>query len=62
MMKRREIRERYGIKGSGMDDCCMSYWCGCCAVIQHEKEVQKRTEPIMSAYKNQGGMEAKPQH
>ena len=61
-MKRKQIRETYGIKGSGMSDCCMSYWCGCCAVMQHEKEVMRRTGAVTEAYKAPGGMEAKPQH
>lgn len=43
MLKRGEIREKYGIKGDAASDCCTSYWCGCCAVIQQEKEVQRRT-------------------
>jgi len=42
-LKRGEIREKYGIKGDSTSDCCTSYWCGCCAVIQAEKEVQRRT-------------------
>ncbi|KAI5467345.1 PLAC8 family-domain-containing protein [Mariannaea sp. PMI_226] len=52
MMKRGEIRERFGIKGSGMSDCCTSYWCGCCALIQQEKEVQARLAqgPIVQGY------------
>jgi len=27
MMKRSEIRERFGIDGDGMGDCCTAYWC-----------------------------------
>ncbi|KAH6868990.1 PLAC8 family-domain-containing protein [Thelonectria olida] len=42
MMKRGEVRERFGIKGSAMNDCCVSYWCGCCALIQQEREVKAR--------------------
>ncbi|KAK4222267.1 cell number regulator 11 [Podospora fimiseda] len=42
MIKRQEIREAFGIKGSGASDCCTSYWCLCCALIQQEKEVQAR--------------------
>jgi Cys-rich protein (TIGR01571 family) len=55
MMKRGEIRERYGIKGSGMDDCCASYWCSCCSLIQQEKEVIARTSagPITAGYQPQ---------
>jgi hypothetical protein len=41
-MKRGEIREKYGIEGSGCGDCCTSYWCLCCALIQQEKEVKAR--------------------
>jgi Cys-rich protein (TIGR01571 family) len=42
MMKRTEIRERYGIKGSGCGDCCVSFWCLCCTLIQQDKEVRDR--------------------
>ncbi|KAK4170011.1 PLAC8 family-domain-containing protein [Cladorrhinum sp. PSN259] len=42
MIKREEIRQRFGIRGSGTDDCCVSYWCSCCALIQQEKEVKGR--------------------
>lgn len=63
MIKRKEIRERYGIKGSDVDDCCMSYWCGCCAVIQHEKEVMRRTGgAVTQGYTAPPAMDAKPQH
>ncbi|KAK4464512.1 PLAC8 family-domain-containing protein [Cladorrhinum samala] len=53
MLKRQEIRERFGIKGSGTNDCCVSYWCSCCALIQQEKEVQARmssTVPVTQGY------------
>ncbi|KAK1964792.1 PLAC8 family protein [Colletotrichum sublineola] len=65
MMKRTEIRERFGIRGSGFSDCCVTYWCSCCAVIQHDKEVQARmsTGPITQGYQPQKeGMAMPPQH
>ncbi|KAL1859840.1 hypothetical protein VTK73DRAFT_7430 [Phialemonium thermophilum] len=46
MVKRGEIRERFGIQGGGTGDCCTAYWCGCCALIQHEKEVEARTRLV----------------
>ncbi|KAI1029534.1 hypothetical protein LB504_010647 [Fusarium proliferatum] len=49
MMKRREIREKYGIEGSGMGDCCTSFWCLCCALVQQDKEVKVRTVPAYDA-------------
>lgn len=46
-MKRGEIREKFGIEGSSMGDCCASYWCLCCALIQQEKEVKARqSQPV----------------
>ncbi|EXM18252.1 hypothetical protein FOTG_13674 [Fusarium oxysporum f. sp. vasinfectum 25433] len=42
VMKRGEIREAYDIEGSGMGDCCASFWCLCCALIQQEKEMKSR--------------------
>lgn len=59
MMKRGEIRERYGIRGGGCKDCCTSFWCGCCALIQQEKEVKGRqaSGPITQGYQgNQAPM------
>ncbi|KAF5643946.1 plac8 family [Fusarium tjaetaba] len=55
MMKRGEIRERFGIKGSGMNDCCVSYWCLCCALIQQDNEVKSRLSqgPITQGYQAQ---------
>ncbi|OLN92816.1 Cell number regulator 11 [Colletotrichum chlorophyti] len=64
MMKRGEIRERFGIKGSGTSDCCVSYWCGCCALIQQDKEVQARlsTGPVIQGYQPQKEGMHMPQH
>ncbi|KAF4855312.1 Protein PLANT CADMIUM RESISTANCE 2 [Colletotrichum siamense] len=55
LMKRGEIRERFGIKGSGASDCCVSYWCCCCALIQQDNEVKARlsTGPIVQGYQPQ---------
>ena len=44
-MKRSEIREKFGIEGDGMGDCCATYWCACCALIQQDKEVEARMPP-----------------
>ncbi|RDL31174.1 PLAC8 family protein [Venustampulla echinocandica] len=38
-LKRGEIRENYHIQGDALTDCLFSAFCGCCSVIQHEKEV-----------------------
>lgn len=56
MIKRREIREKYGIEGSGTGDCCSSYWCLCCALIQQDNEVKLRSAgqgPITQGYQSQ---------
>jgi len=52
LIKRGEIRERFGIQGNGTGDCCTAYWCSCCALIQQEKEVKARTAagPVMQGY------------
>jgi hypothetical protein len=60
MLKRNEIRERFGIKGDGTSDCCTAYWCACCALIQQDKEVEKRVAsgPIVQGYQpNKQGMQ-----
>lgn len=56
MMKRGEIRDQYNIEGSDCGDCCVSYWCMCCAMIQADKEVKLRTAaqaPITQGYQSQ---------
>ncbi|KAM4058484.1 PLAC8 family protein [Hirsutella rhossiliensis] len=56
MMKRGEIRDEYGIEGSDCSDCCASYCCLCCVLIQSDKEVKLRTagqRPIMQGYQSQ---------
>ncbi|KAI0598230.1 PLAC8 family-domain-containing protein [Biscogniauxia sp. FL1348] len=60
MLKRAEIRERYDIKGSGFNDCCVSYWCPCCALIQQDNEVklrQKNGQPSVQGYQAPEAME-----
>jgi hypothetical protein len=42
MIKRTDIRERFGIPGSGCGDCCAAFWCHCCQVIQADNEVNSR--------------------
>ncbi|KAI8629044.1 PLAC8 family-domain-containing protein [Xylariaceae sp. FL1651] len=59
MVKRGEIRERYNIKGSGCGDCCVSFWCSCCALIQQDNEVkirQRNGQPNLQGYQSQPGM------
>ncbi|KAI1397169.1 PLAC8-domain-containing protein [Hypoxylon fuscum] len=60
LMKRGEIRERYSIEGSGFNDCCVSYWCPCCALIQQDNEVkirQRNAQPVAQGYQSQPGMQ-----
>jgi Cys-rich protein (TIGR01571 family) len=37
---REEIRERYGIRGSSLNDCCISAWCRPCALTQERREIE----------------------
>ncbi|KAG6008762.1 hypothetical protein E4U21_003960 [Claviceps maximensis] len=58
MVKRTEIRKRYGIQGSGGSDCCTSYCCLCCALVQQDREVALRAGhhgggPVTQAYQAQ---------
>ncbi|KAF7522109.1 hypothetical protein G7054_g12254 [Neopestalotiopsis clavispora] len=65
MLKRTEIRERFGIPGSSFGDCCTAFWCHCCAVIQQDNEVKARlrpaTGPVHMPYQQEQGMMAVPQ-
>jgi len=50
MIKRGEMRERFGIEGSCLGDCVRSYCCPCCGLVQEEKEAQLRINAAAQAY------------
>lgn len=37
---RTKIREERKISGTVCGDCCATYWCPCCAIIQMSKEAR----------------------
>eukprot|EP01012_Entosiphon_sulcatum_P022997 TRINITY_DN2797_c0_g1_i2.p2 TRINITY_DN2797_c0_g1~~TRINITY_DN2797_c0_g1_i2.p2 ORF type:complete len:114 (+),score=18.86 TRINITY_DN2797_c0_g1_i2:49-390(+) len=39
---RGEVREKYGIEGSALSDCCASYYCMPCAIAQQHRQLQMR--------------------
>ncbi|KOC08475.1 DUF614 domain protein [Aspergillus flavus AF70] len=57
-IRRGEMRERYGIKGSCCGDCCATFFCSCCALVQEEKEAELRTRAELG-YQMTPGMEYK---
>lgn len=60
-----DIREKYNLEGSCVMDIAKSCCCGCCALIQAEKESELReTEKgavVTGQYASEGGMVAQPQ-
>jgi Cys-rich protein (TIGR01571 family) len=38
--QREEMRERYGIRGSAVNDCCVAAWCRPCALVQERREIE----------------------
>jgi Cys-rich protein (TIGR01571 family) len=42
MMRRTEVRNKFGIEGSACGDCCMSFCCVCCVEMQNAKECKSR--------------------
>ncbi|KAL2844516.1 PLAC8 family protein [Aspergillus pseudoustus] len=51
-IRRGEMREKHGIEGSCCGDCCATFWCGCCTLVQEEKEMELRTRPELTGYKS----------
>ncbi|KAL4914913.1 PLAC8 family-domain-containing protein [Aspergillus aurantiobrunneus] len=49
MMKRRDMREKFGIKGSVGEDCIISCCCPCCVLVQHEKELDAQATRFQDA-------------
>ncbi|KAG8537391.1 hypothetical protein GDO81_024597 [Engystomops pustulosus] len=46
MAMRAAVRERYHIRGSICDDCCMLYWCFSCSWCQMAREIKKQKQPV----------------
>ena len=44
MITRSKLRHQHGIKGNGCTDCLTSAFCGCCALVQEEKEAKAEAE------------------
>ncbi|KJX94786.1 hypothetical protein TI39_contig4159g00040 [Zymoseptoria brevis] len=67
LLRRQEIRQTFGIQGSDINDCCVSFWCTPCTLAQMNIEVKKRAEKarLMAAssdagYKSEAGMSYAP--
>ncbi|RHZ61013.1 hypothetical protein CDV55_101455 [Aspergillus turcosus] len=56
MIKRGQLRERFGIQGSAFEDCWQSYLCPCCTLVQNEKEVEARSNNLQVGYQAPSGM------
>ncbi|PYH81059.1 PLAC8-domain-containing protein [Aspergillus uvarum CBS 121591] len=56
-IKRGEMRQKYGIEGSCCGDCCVTFCCSCCALVQEEKEAELRTRPDLAGYQMAPQME-----
>ncbi|RPA91619.1 PLAC8-domain-containing protein [Choiromyces venosus 120613-1] len=48
-LHRQQIRQRYNIAGGSLGDCCVTYWCPACSLIQNEKEVILREREAAAA-------------
>ncbi|GFF65859.1 cell number regulator 11 [Aspergillus lentulus] len=56
MIKRGQLRQRFGIQGSTFQDCWQSCLCPCCTLVQNEKEVEARSNNIQVGYQPPSGM------
>lgn len=60
MLQRKQVRDKHGIKTGccgGCDDCCVSFWCPCCGLLQQANEVEGRQSMLDErGYRPQGGM------
>jgi Cys-rich protein (TIGR01571 family) len=43
LMQRGDVRAKYNLEGTMMEDCLRAYYCGCCDLIQVEKEAVYRS-------------------
>ncbi|RYO74287.1 hypothetical protein DL766_007016 [Monosporascus sp. MC13-8B] len=66
-MQRADVRKKYNLEGSCLLDIAASCCCGCCSLVQQDKEAAHR-EPLVNGsadtqqeYQTSNGMEYKPQ-
>ncbi|KAG8409294.1 hypothetical protein J3459_017601 [Metarhizium acridum] len=48
-MQRMNIREKYNLKGSCVEDILTSCCCHCCSLIQQDKEAEHREQQLLSS-------------
>ncbi|KAJ3498483.1 hypothetical protein NLG97_g1089 [Lecanicillium saksenae] len=65
-MQRQSIREKYNLEGNCIEDIARSYCCGCCTIMQNDKEAQHREHllsqgSVQEQYKTTEGMNYPPQ-
>jgi len=62
-MQRADVRRKYNLAGNCLTDLALSCCCGCCSIIQQEKESELREKEISGAaqYKNASTMDYAPQ-
>ncbi|KAM7191146.1 protein cadmium resistance 3 [Naviculisporaceae sp. PSN 640] len=58
MKQREEIRNRYSIKGNSCGDCCATYWCLSCTMMQQDNEVKRREAARLATNTNTQGYQA----
>lgn len=61
-MQRKEVRDRLNLEGNCLSDLAISCCCGCCSIMQQDKEVEHRQAllagggAVKEGYQTQGGM------
>lgn len=57
MLQRKQVRDKYRIEGGGCGDCCVSFLCPCCGLLQQANEIEERESMLdKGGYQPQGGM------
>lgn len=59
-MQRADLRAKHNLEGSCLFDIALSCCCGCCSIIQQDKEAEYRElgapAPVHHGYQANGGM------
>ncbi|OAA73726.1 DUF614 domain protein [Cordyceps fumosorosea ARSEF 2679] len=55
-MQRQMVREKYNLEGSCIGDLARTYCCGCCVLVQNDKEAQHRERLLRQGGGGSGGI------